>query len=69
MMTYITNSRTSFAAFRVNARTNKRRGKGEGKGEGHQHGSLIKQMHFVAVEGGKGGPGVKALPAPVIKDA
>ena len=43
------NSRTSFAAFRVNARTNKR-GKGEGEGsEGHQHGSLIK--HFVAVEG------------------
>ena len=31
MMTYITNSRTSFAAFRVNARTNKRRGKGKGR--------------------------------------
>ena len=53
-MTYIASYCTSFGVFRVNARTNKlrvereREMEGRGGGEGHQHGSLIKQMHFVA---------------------
>ena len=70
MMTYITNSRTSFAAFRVNARTNKRRGEG-GRGNGEGEGakdtntdhSLNRCILLRSRERREGVPGVKALPA------